>query len=64
MDGACVEMEGAAVAQVCFMNNVAFVIIRSMSDKADGTAHVNYAEFTSAASQRSHAIIEQMLSRL
>ncbi|WP_438351818.1 5'-methylthioadenosine/adenosylhomocysteine nucleosidase [Paenibacillus sp. FA6] len=64
MDGACVEMEGAAVAQVCYMNNVAFVIIRSMSDKADGSAHVNYADFTIASSQRSHAIIEQMLFRL
>jgi adenosylhomocysteine nucleosidase len=64
MGGACVEMEGAAVAQVCFMNNIAFVIIRSMSDKADGSAHMNYAEFTRASSQRSHAILEHMIRQL
>ena len=28
------------------MNGVPYVIIRSMSDKADGSAHVNFAEFT------------------
>lgn len=64
LDGACAEMEGAAVAQVCFMNAVPFVIIRSMSDKADGSAHVNYRDFTVAASERSHAILEYMLKAI
>lgn len=64
MEGACVEMEGASVAQVCYMNNVPFVIIRSMSDKADGSAHVNFTEFTIEASKRSHAILEFMISRI
>jgi adenosylhomocysteine nucleosidase len=61
LDGACVEMEGAAVAQVCNMNATPFVIIRSMSDKSDGSAHVNFKEFTVESSQRSHAILEFML---
>ncbi len=61
MDGACVEMEGAAVAQVCHMNSVPFVIIRSMSDKSDGSADVNFKEFTVESSQRSHRILEHML---
>lgn len=64
MNGACAEMEGAAVAQVCNMNAAPFVIIRSMSDKADGSAHVNYQEFTILASRRSHAILEYMLKAL
>ncbi|MBW4083635.1 5'-methylthioadenosine/adenosylhomocysteine nucleosidase [Paenibacillus sp. S150] len=64
LHGACAEMEGAAVAQVCFMNEIPFVIIRSMSDKADGSAHVNYREFTVAASERSHAILEYMLKAM
>ncbi|HAH60880.1 MAG TPA: 5'-methylthioadenosine/adenosylhomocysteine nucleosidase [Treponema sp.] len=34
-DPACVEMEGAAIAHACWLNNVPFVIIRSMSDMAD-----------------------------
>lgn len=64
LDGACAEMEGAAVAQVCFMNGTPFVIIRSMSDKADGSAHLNYRDFTVEASERSHAILEYMLKAL
>jgi adenosylhomocysteine nucleosidase len=64
LDGACAEMEGAAVAQVCNMNGTSFVIVRSMSDKADGSAHVNYSEFTVTASQHSHAILEHMLKAM
>ncbi|USG67192.1 5'-methylthioadenosine/adenosylhomocysteine nucleosidase [Brevibacillus ruminantium] len=57
----CIEMEGAAVGQVCAMNQTPFVVVRSMSDKADGSAHVNFAEFTKLASERSYAIVRQML---
>lgn len=64
LNGACAEMEGSAVAQVCHMNGVPYIVIRSMSDKADGSAHVNFAEFTVKASQRSHAIISHMLNHL
>jgi len=58
MGGTCTEMEGAAVAQVCDMNTVPFLVIRSMSDKADGTADVNFAEFTVEASRRSYDMID------
>jgi adenosylhomocysteine nucleosidase len=62
LEGTCVEMEGAAVAQVCYLNNVPFVVIRSLSDKADGSAHVNFLEFTKLASNRSFHIVEKMLT--
>ena len=64
MGGACIEMEGSAVAQVCAMNGLPYVVIRSMSDKADGSAHVNFAEFTVQAADRSFRIVEQMIRRL
>ncbi|WP_054958351.1 5'-methylthioadenosine/adenosylhomocysteine nucleosidase [Paenibacillus dakarensis] len=64
MDGACAEMEGSAVAQVCWMNEVPYVVIRSMSDKADGSAHMNFAEFTVKASRRSHSIVTHILNHL
>lgn len=64
LHGACAEMEGAAVAQVCEMNQVPFVVIRSMSDKADGSAHVNFADFTVEASKHSFQIIDDMVERL
>lgn len=59
--GYCTEMEGAAVAQVCHMNEIPFVIVRSMSDKADGSAHINFPEFTKLASRRSYLIVDKML---
>lgn len=64
LGGACTEMEGAAVAQVCFMNTIPHVIIRSMSDKADGSAHINFAEFTVEAANRSFAIVNEMIQQL
>ncbi|MEV5024924.1 5'-methylthioadenosine/adenosylhomocysteine nucleosidase [Paenibacillus sp. LPE1-1-1.1] len=64
LHGACAEMEGASVAQVCDMNETPFVIIRSMSDKADGSAHVNFAEFTVTASKHSYQIIEDIVKNI
>lgn len=64
LGGACAEMEGSAVAQVCYMNSVPYVVIRSMSDKADGSAHVNFPEFTVKASKLSHEIVSYMLGKL
>ncbi|WP_227936573.1 5'-methylthioadenosine/adenosylhomocysteine nucleosidase [Alkalihalobacillus deserti] len=57
----CVEMEGAAVAQVAAMNAVPFVIIRSMSDKANGEASMNFVEFTQLASEQSHLLVSTIL---
>jgi adenosylhomocysteine nucleosidase len=64
LDGICTEMEGAATAQVCVTNQIAFVIIRSMSDKANGSAPDNYAEFMTQAALRSYQIVEEMLTQL
>lgn len=64
MYGVCTEMEGAAVAQVCYMNGTPFVVIRSMSDRADGSAHVNFAEFTVQAAKHSYQIIDDVLSHI
>ncbi|MNR68602.1 5'-methylthioadenosine/S-adenosylhomocysteine nucleosidase [compost metagenome] len=57
-------MEGAALAQVCAMNDIPYVVIRSMSDKADGSADVNFAEFTKEASVNSHRIIDEMIQHM
>ncbi|WP_428909205.1 5'-methylthioadenosine/adenosylhomocysteine nucleosidase [Niallia sp. Krafla_26] len=61
LSGACVEMEGAAVAQVCTMFAIPYVIIRSISDQADGSAKVNFLEFTDKASLHSYKIVDGML---
>jgi adenosylhomocysteine nucleosidase len=64
LEGACAEMEGASVAHVCDMNEIPFVIIRSMSDKADGSAHVNFPEFTVKAANHSYQIIDDIVQHI
>jgi adenosylhomocysteine nucleosidase len=48
-DACCVEMEGAAMAQVAVLNKVPFVILRAVSDKADDDARVLVTEFEDKA---------------
>lgn len=62
MEGACVEMEGAAVAHVSHLAGIPYVVIRSMSDQADHSANVNFTEFTQLAAKRSSEMVCRMLS--
>lgn len=41
----CVEMEGASIAQVCFLSHIPFLIIRSISDVINDNNKVTYEEF-------------------
>ena len=43
--GLCCEMEGGSIAQVCFLNDVPFVVIRAISDDVDGTKPEDYPAF-------------------
>ena len=63
-DAYCGEMEGAAIAHVCTLNDVPFVIIRAMSDKADGSADVTYEEFVVEAAKNSKDIVLKMLKSI
>ncbi|ADL07773.1 5'-methylthioadenosine/adenosylhomocysteine nucleosidase [Thermosediminibacter oceani] len=56
-DGACVEMEGGAIGQVCYLNKVPFLIIRSISDRADGKAVSVYETFADEAARNSSHIV-------
>lgn len=55
------EMEGASVAVVCDKYDVPAVVIRALSDKADGHAHDSYANFGDIAANNSNQIILKML---
>ena len=60
-----VEMEGAAVAQVCFDYGVAFAAMRTISDRADDQAHVDFAQFVQeVASQYARGIILELMQLL
>ena len=60
--GLCCEMEGGAIAQICYQNKIPFVIIRAISDKADGSAKMDYATFEQGAAIRCAAITRYMIS--
>ena len=51
-DAKCCEMEGAGIAHVCWRNGVPFVIVRTISDKADGTSKVEYRAFEEQTAHR------------
>lgn len=57
----CVEMEGAAVAQICAVNDVPFVIIRSLSDLANEKAEVDFEAFVLYAAENSSLLVKEML---
>ena len=56
-----VEMEGAAIAHVAYLNNVPYVIIRAISDKADGSADLSYEEFLPLAAKHASLLLEQIV---
>ena len=55
-------MEGAAIAQVCNLNGVPFVIIRAISDKADDSEEMSYVEFEQAAAENCAAVTRYMVT--
>lgn len=63
-DGFCTEMEGAAIAHAAFLNEIPYVVIRAISDKADGSAHMDYPEFERAAAAHSTKLVENLVKRL
>ncbi len=60
----CVEMEGAAVAHVCTLYNLPFVILRAISDKADHSANIDFHKFVETAAKNSKIIIMKILTKM
>jgi len=55
------EMEGAAIAQVAYVNKVPFCVIRAISDSADGSSHMEYAEFLKEAIENTKKVINNLI---
>ncbi|WP_310462541.1 5'-methylthioadenosine/adenosylhomocysteine nucleosidase [Sphaerotilus sp.] len=60
-DALAVEMEGAALAQVCHDLGLPFAVLRTISDRADDSAHVDFTQFIQVAAQASAAIVGRWL---
>lgn len=55
----CVEMEGAAIAQVCYLDKIPFIVIRSISDSPNGNNAIVFDEFVELASKRCASILKE-----
>jgi len=59
--GLCCEMEGGAIAQVCYLNHTPYVILRAISDKADHSEEMSFEQFAETAAKRCAAIVHVMV---
>ncbi len=57
----CVEMEGAAIAQVCYLDKIPFVVIRSISDSPNGNNSITFDKFVKLASERCANVLKGFL---
>lgn len=62
--GYCTEMEGAAIAQTAYLNDVPFLIIRAISDKADDSATLDYPTFEALAVENSVKLLSAMIEEM
>ena len=62
--GDCAEMEGAAIAHAAYLNNIPYLVIRAISDKADGSAQMDYPTFEKAAAAHSAKLVEHLVARM
>ena len=60
----CTEMEGAAIAHTAWRNNVPFVILRAISDKADDSAEMDYPTFEKIAAHRCAEVTKNLARQL
>lgn len=58
------EMEGASIAQTCYLNNIPFVVIRSISDNANTGAHMDFEKFKYLAVENSSNILKEMICNI
>ena len=60
-DADCVEMEGAAISQVCTLDNIPFIVIRSISDKPNGNNAIDFETYLQLACERYAKFIDIFL---
>ena len=59
-----VEMEGASIAQACYMNSVPFAILRAVSDNANDDSPADFPAFVQACAEKSARLLAKALPRL
>ena len=54
-------MEGAAIAHVCFLDKIPFLVIRGISDTPNGNNKMDYYEYSKMASKQAASILKKMI---
>lgn len=60
----CVEMEGASIAQVCYLNHIPFLVIRSISDTPNGNNTITYEEFLEKSSSNVAEFLKNIITEI
>ena len=60
----CCEMEGASIAQVCYLSHIPFLVIRSISDSVNGTNELTYDDFLLLSSKMVAKFMNELLNKL
>jgi adenosylhomocysteine nucleosidase len=64
-DVLCVEMEAGAVGQVCYEYNVPYIVLRTISDLANGEAHIDFVQFVNyVVSPYTFGMVSKLLSKI
>lgn len=57
----CVEMEGAAIGQIAYLDNIPFIVIRSISDSPNGKNHIDFDDYLQIASKRGAEFLKNII---
>ena len=60
----CAEMEGGAIAHAAYLAKVPYLVIRAISDKADGSAEMDYPSFQAQAIVHTVRLVIGMLAEM
>ena len=60
----CLEMEGSAVAQICSVYNIPFLLIRTISDTFKGNTNTEFGEFLKVAAKHNNQMVIEMIKNL
>jgi len=64
LKGDVADMEGAAVGQVCALNKIPFVLVRTISDKAEGNAGEDFESFLPVVAKNSYSVVKTIIQNI
>lgn len=63
-DALCVEMEGASIAQVCFLSGIPFIVVRSISDIPNNNNAIDFDSFLKEASKKVAKVLVRTVAKI